>query len=197
MKRTVANRSIGRGLARIEPTSDTLIAFAARAGSTAADGVGPNSPYTTALLQHLMTPGLDVSLALRRVRDQVIASTGGKQAPFVYGSLGGAEVSLVRKVMVPTTAHQAGEAAQAWAEAKDTKSQAVLEEFIRRFGDSFYAVLARARLEELRKNQTAALPPPAPAPIARPPNPAATPSAPVAAVVRQLCRPVPAEMARP
>src|ERR1700680_1332948 len=75
MKRTTANRSIGRGLPRIDPTSDTLIAFAARAGSTAGDGVGPNSPYTTALLKHLMTPGLDVSLALRRVRDQVIAST--------------------------------------------------------------------------------------------------------------------------
>jgi uncharacterized caspase-like protein len=39
MKRTVASRAIGRGLAKIEPTSpNTLIAYSAKAGSTAADG---------------------------------------------------------------------------------------------------------------------------------------------------------------
>jgi uncharacterized caspase-like protein len=36
MKHTVASRSIGRGLAKIEPTSpNTLIAYSAKAGSTA------------------------------------------------------------------------------------------------------------------------------------------------------------------
>jgi uncharacterized caspase-like protein len=41
MKRTVGSRSIGRGLAEVRVlTSDTLIAFAAKAGSTAADGAG-------------------------------------------------------------------------------------------------------------------------------------------------------------
>ena len=44
MKRTIASRSIGRGLAKVDVlTSDTLIAFAAKAGSTAADGDGANS----------------------------------------------------------------------------------------------------------------------------------------------------------
>jgi uncharacterized caspase-like protein len=51
--------------------SDTLIAFAAKAGSTAADGEGKNSPYTIALVKHLTRPGLDVRLALGRVRDEV------------------------------------------------------------------------------------------------------------------------------
>src|SRR5438874_12993306 len=50
-------------------TVDTMIAFAAKAGSTAADGTGSNSPDTTALLRHLATPGLDVRQALGRVRD--------------------------------------------------------------------------------------------------------------------------------
>jgi uncharacterized caspase-like protein len=41
MKRSVASRSIGRGLSRVEPTiSDTLIAFSAKAGSIALDGSG-------------------------------------------------------------------------------------------------------------------------------------------------------------
>ena len=45
MKRSVATRSIGRGLAKIEPTTrDTLIAFAAKAGAVAADGDGAPQP---------------------------------------------------------------------------------------------------------------------------------------------------------
>jgi hypothetical protein len=102
MRRTIAGRSIGRGLAKIDVlTSDTLIAFAAKAGSTAADGEAANSPYTSALVKHLTTPGLDLRLALGRVRDEVLKSTGNKQEPFVYGSLGGTEIALVAKPRPP------------------------------------------------------------------------------------------------
>jgi uncharacterized caspase-like protein len=96
MKRTMARRSIGRGLAEVEPTSsDTLIAFAAKAGSTADDGEGEHSPFSAALLRHIVLPGLDVRLAFGRVRDEVLKATRGKQEPFVYGSLGGGTVALV------------------------------------------------------------------------------------------------------
>ena len=54
MKRTVGSRAISRGLARIEPaTSNTLVAFAAKAGSTASDGNSKNSPYATVWLNIL------------------------------------------------------------------------------------------------------------------------------------------------
>jgi hypothetical protein len=96
MKRAITSRSLGRGLAQVEVlSSDTLVAFAAKHGSTAGDGEGSNSPYTSALLKHLTTPGLDLRLALGRVRDEVLKSTSSKQEPFVYGSLGGAEIPLV------------------------------------------------------------------------------------------------------
>ena len=53
MKRTIGARAIGRGLAKVEPGSpNTLIAFAAKAGSTASDGDGKNSPFTTALVKY-------------------------------------------------------------------------------------------------------------------------------------------------
>jgi hypothetical protein len=159
MKRTIANRSIGRGLAQVDVSgvADTLVAFAAKAGSTAADGDGAHSPFTAALLRHLATPGLDVRLALGRVRDDVIATTGGRQEPFVYSSLGGAEVALASETKPASTAVAPAleSAAQAWTETKDTKNPALLEMFINRFGDGFYASLARARLEELKKDQTA------------------------------------------
>src|ERR1700741_4298021 len=96
MKRTVASRAIGQGLAKIEPSSpNLLIAYSAKAGSTAADGDGKNSPFTVALSKHLTTPGLDVRRAFGYVRDDVLKTTGNRQEPFVYGSLGGEDVPLV------------------------------------------------------------------------------------------------------
>ena len=58
MTHTMASRAIGRGLARVEPTtSDTLVAVAAKAGLTAADGGETHSPFTAALLKYIVTPG--------------------------------------------------------------------------------------------------------------------------------------------
>ena len=87
MQRTGATRSIGRGLARVEPSGETLVAYAAKGGTVASDGAGRNSPYSEALLRHLEEPGLEVGLMFRKVRDAVLAMTGGRQEPFVYGSL--------------------------------------------------------------------------------------------------------------
>ena len=94
-------RSAGRastrgGLAKLDEVSaDTLVAYAAKAGSISYDGDGFNSPYATALLRHLAAPGVDIRIALGRVRDAVIAMTGGRQEPFIYGSLGGSTIALV------------------------------------------------------------------------------------------------------
>src|SRR3954470_14370671 len=96
MKRTVASRAIGQGLAKVEPTSpNMLIAYSAKAGSTALDGDSKNSPFTIALAKHLTTPGLDVRRAFGFVRDDVLKATNNSQEPFVYGSLGGEDVPLV------------------------------------------------------------------------------------------------------
>jgi TPR repeat protein len=67
-------------------------------------------------------------------------------------------VFQVGKPDVPTTAdvsspQPTSEVAQAWAAAQGTTSQEVLEDFIKRYGESFYGTLARARLEELKKTR--------------------------------------------
>ena len=88
--------TVSGGLAKIEDVSaDTLVAYAAKAGSISYDGDGLNSPYASALLRHLAEPGLDIRIALGRVRDEVLSMTGGRQEPFIYGSLGGATIPLV------------------------------------------------------------------------------------------------------
>src|SRR5215203_5256432 len=108
MKRTIASRAIGQGLAKVEPSSpNMLIAYSAKAGSTAADGDGKNSPFTLALAKHLTTPGLDVRRAFGFIRDDVLKNTGNRQEPFVYGSLGGDDVPLVPGKPVATAAPSA------------------------------------------------------------------------------------------
>ena len=59
MQRTVARRSVSGGsFGEFDEDllgDETLVAYAATAGTTAADGRGRNSPYTAALLAHLET----------------------------------------------------------------------------------------------------------------------------------------------
>ena len=90
MQRTAASRSVSGGsfgdLNEDLLGDETLVAYAAAAGTTAADGRGRNSPYTSALLSHLETP-LEILTLFRRVRAQVLASTNGAQRPHEYQSL--------------------------------------------------------------------------------------------------------------
>ncbi|MFH0302792.1 caspase family protein [Bradyrhizobium sp. 31Argb] len=155
MKRTVASRAIGLGLAKVEPTSpNVLIAYSAKAGSTAADGDGKNSPFTSALAKHLTKPGLDVRRAFGYVRDDVLKSTNNRQEPFVYGSLGGEDVPLV-----PAPAKAAAPAAPALSPQADIRrdyelalqvgNKSALNAFLAQYPDGFYASLAKLQLEKI------------------------------------------------
>ena len=90
MQRTVASRSVSGGsFGNLDESllgDETLVAYAAAAGTTAADGRGRNSPYTSALLSHLEEP-LEILTLFRRVRAHVLASTNGQQRPHEYQSL--------------------------------------------------------------------------------------------------------------
>jgi formylglycine-generating enzyme required for sulfatase activity len=162
MRRTIATRSVRSGHGDIDERAlppNTLIAYAQKAGFTAEDGTGANSPYTTALLKHLSTPGLDVELALRRVRDAVLQATGNRQEPFKYGSLGGLELPLVPAALVPAptrpeavpTLPLAREAAEYWVKVEKSDDQETLEAYIRRYGETFHGDLAKARLAKLKR----------------------------------------------
>jgi hypothetical protein len=91
MKRTVATRSISRGLGPMEPDAGMLIVYAAKHGETALDGDGKNSPFATALINRIRTPNLELRRLFDLVRDDVLATTSRRQQPFSYGSLSGSE----------------------------------------------------------------------------------------------------------
>jgi uncharacterized caspase-like protein len=160
MKRTVASRAIGQGLAKVEPTSpNVLIAYSAKAGSTAADGDGKNSPFTAALSQHLTKPGLDVRRAFGFVRDEVLKTTGNKQEPFVYGSLGGEDVPLVpapRQAVTPATPAPSAqaEARRDYELALQIGNKSALNAFLAQYPDGFYASLAKLQLDKVAAEET-------------------------------------------
>ena len=169
MQRSGATRSIGRGLASVEPSGETLVAYAAKEGTVAADGEGRNSPYTAALLTHLEEPGLEVGLMFRKVRDAVLASTGGRQEPFVYGSLSSEGAYLAARpkpepapdpAPAPTvvkTEPRGDGPTQAellfWESIKDSTHAADFEAYLEQFPGGTYEVLARNRLKRLTGKQ--------------------------------------------
>ena len=83
-------RSTSRGLARVaDAPSGTLMHFATRPGSVAADGSGANGLYTTELLKAIDQPGMQVEQMLKRVAAAVERASQGQQEPWVEGSLKG------------------------------------------------------------------------------------------------------------
>jgi uncharacterized caspase-like protein len=79
----------GAGLAFMNAPSGSLIAYSTAPGKTALDGRGKNSPYTSALLQHIGTPNITVIQMFQRVRSTVRNKSGNKQTPWESTSLGG------------------------------------------------------------------------------------------------------------
>jgi uncharacterized caspase-like protein len=152
MKHTTTARSIERGLAKIEPSSsNTMVAFAAKAGSTALDG-DKNSPFATALVKYITKPGLDLRKAFGFVRDDVLKATGNKQEPFVYGSLGGDDVSLVP---APAAAEPApsgsanADIRRDYELAERIGTKAGWDAFVINYPTGFYADLAKAQRDKL------------------------------------------------
>ncbi len=163
-------RGVSMGLAGVGPTvADTLIAFAAKAGSVSYDGDGRNSPFTTALLKYITQPGLDIRLALGKVRDDVLRATNHRQEPYVYGSLGGDAVALVPAaveapiaVAVPPASPSVAAAPPANADADEASDYRTTERFASLDGwraflaihpDGAYARLARAEVDKLLARQ--------------------------------------------
>lgn len=167
----VAGRSIGRtrGLAVTEPPEGTFIMFSAGSGESALDRLddgdrNANSIYTRLLLPLLKSPGLSLTDVAEQVRADVrrtAATVQHRQTPAYYNQvlgrmcLAGGDCGP-RVASVPSAATAtSNEAAAAWDRTKDTSSTVALEAFVRRFGDTYYSDLAKARLAELKQIEAA------------------------------------------
>ena len=79
-------RSTSSGLAQIQAPEGTLLSYATQPGNVALDGGGDNSPYTSALVQTIQKPGIDVFQTFNQVGLLVKRATGGSQQPWVSSS---------------------------------------------------------------------------------------------------------------
>ncbi len=152
---------IGRGLAPVESGAGTLISFSTQPGNVALDGVGRNSPYSGALVRHLATSRDDLNAMLIAVRNDVMRQTDRKQVPWEHSALtrryyfnAGDQPSAP----APDNPLRLSEASQAWSATRDTASLEVLDAFLARYGDTFFAELARARMQELNTSAPRASP---------------------------------------
>ena len=152
MKRTISSRSLGRGLIGVEANKpNTFIAFAAKEGSTAADGDGKNSPFSAALLKHLTRPGLDIRKAFGFVRDDVMSATGNQQEPYTTNSLGGNDVALVPAPASPSAAsgNANADVRHDYELAERVGTKEAWDSFVAANPSGFYTDLAKAQRNKL------------------------------------------------
>ena len=89
------------GMAPMHAVAGSVVVFACDAGKTAKDQAvnGRNGVFTYHLLQHITTPGEDISNLMRDVTDGVQNETHDTQIPFVTQSLRKRDICLVPRSM--------------------------------------------------------------------------------------------------
>lgn len=80
-------RSPTRGLAPMDAPNGSFIAYSTAPGSVAADGLGANSPFVSALVRNLSRKGESIEAIFRDVRREVLTATEGTQTPWDSSSL--------------------------------------------------------------------------------------------------------------
>lgn len=154
------------GLGQASATVGTLLAFATAPGTVADDGRGRNSPFTTALLKRIETPGLEIRQLMAEVRREVREATQGRQVPWENSALEGSFYFRAAAASAPAPAAAPSAAAQApgtavpgaetvfWESVRSSRNPADLRAYLARFPAGVFASLARNRLEEMERNRS-------------------------------------------
>jgi carboxyl-terminal processing protease len=168
-------RSASRGLAPMQSDSvrGTFIAYSTAPGSVAADGSGTNSPYSQALAQAIVKPGVGIEEIFRDVRGQVMQATEEKQIPWDSSSLtapfffspNGAQPAAVTNA---PAAPNANPEKQLWDYVETSKQPDDYQAYLNQYPNGAYATLARSRLAKLGVAPAAAAAPASATPAAAP-----------------------------
>jgi len=131
-----------------------MIAFSTAPGMTASDEGPSGGPYATALAVELVKPGQSDLYMFHKVRVAVDRKTNGDQVPWIEDGIRRRDRIMFggKSAIVPPD-----EAKIAWSIAKDTTDVALLESFTARYPNSSYTALARARIEDLKKQNSVRL----------------------------------------
>ena len=88
-ERSWTRSATGKGLAFMNAPKGSLIAYATAPGSTASDGSGKNGLYTSALLESIRIPNINILQVFQNVRVIVSEKSDGRQIPWESTSLTG------------------------------------------------------------------------------------------------------------
>jgi hypothetical protein len=87
------------------------------------------------------------------IRDDVLQATGNRQEPYVYGSLGGADIALVPVASTPT-ANPQSETRRDFELALQVGHKDALNAFLAQHPEGFYANLAKLQLAKIAAEET-------------------------------------------
>jgi formylglycine-generating enzyme required for sulfatase activity len=153
-------RSAGEGLSRVTAPSGTLISFATRPGSVAADGEGRNGLYTGALLQQMSYTGQPIEQVLKRVVTTVKAGSQNRQEPWMEGSIEG-EFCFGECSGQGSTSTAVSDDRALWESVKDSRDVNELKVYLAQFPKGVFAALVRTRVQALERvvSSVVAVPP--------------------------------------
>lgn len=159
LARSLGSRSsaLGKGLAPMESGEGTLISFSTQPGNVALDGTGRNSPFATALLKHIPTPGDDLPTILINVRNDVMAATARKQVPWEHSALTAKVYFIPPKASAPGPTHEQQVELTYWSSVKDSTSPTILRTYLDRYPDGEFAAIARALVEHYEQQAKVAV----------------------------------------
>lgn len=133
------------GLSPVSGAVGTLVAYSTDPGNVAADGLGDNSIFTSALLDQIETPGIDVRLMFGRVRQEVVLGTGGQQVPWVEEAvLGEHYLAGSPEPLDP------GDELRVWREAVEAGTVGSFQGYLDRFPAGLYKIVAQLRIDALQ-----------------------------------------------
>lgn len=153
-------RSMSRGLAQMDASKGSFLAFATAPGSVASDGAGRNGLYTERLLRSLNQGDSDIDKVFRRVAAEVSTITKGQQVPWVASSLTGdfSFRALAPQAVAPLQAtaplavsQDAQEMDRAfWESVKNSSNPDELRAYLQQFPEGAFAPLARLRVQSAK-----------------------------------------------
>lgn len=164
-------RSASDGLNRVNAPSGTLISFATRPGSVAADGTERNGLYTGALLAQMNNPHQPIEQILKKVVSQVKAGSNSQQEPWMEGSIEGEFCfGECGKQMAQSGV---SDDRALWDSVKESRDANEVRAYLERFPRGLFSGVARARVAALDKAEpqmAMARPPQTSAPTPTPPS---------------------------
>lgn len=154
--RNSRSRSLSRGLARMEPPSGTLVAFATAPGTEASDGDARNGLYTKHLVANIKSAGLTIEQVFKRVREGVERESNNAQSPREESSLKGEDFYF----LPPNTAVAQSNSRldpqlmelTFWESAKSSNAPADYRAYLEQYPSGKFAPLARNQIASLEEN---------------------------------------------